>query len=134
MAASMTIAHGHGCTNLPVRVPHLMPFHIHRSLPTFASDLTPEPCAHCTRYPSHLFHLEIVKRSSSTATANAKVVLFEEKENVSAAVDAERVEAGPAIKATAEVDVVVANVKAPASPVRQSGPIHRLSESAKRFI
>jgi len=70
----------------------------------------------------------------TTATVNTKVVLFEEKENVSAAVDAGRVEAGAAIKATTEVDVVVANVKAPASPVRQSGHIQRLSESAKRFI
>ena len=32
------------------------------------------------------------------------------------------------------MDVVAANVKAPASPVQQPGPIQRLSESAKRFI
>ena len=70
----------------------------------------------------------------TTATVNTKVVLLEEKENLSAAVDADRVVAGPAITATAEVDVVVANVKAFASPAQRSGPIQRLSGSAKRFI
>jgi ribonuclease H2 subunit C len=67
----------------------------------------------------------------TTATVNTKVVLFD---NLSAAADADRVVTGPAITATAEVDVVVANVKAPASPVQQPGSIRRLSESAKRFI
>jgi hypothetical protein len=48
--------------------------------------------------------------------------------------NADLVSADPAITAAAEEDVVIANVKAPASPVPQSGPIRRLSESIKRFI
>jgi ribonuclease H2 subunit C len=70
----------------------------------------------------------------ATATVNTKVVLFEEGDNLPAAGDADRVVEGPAITATAEVNVAVANVKAPASPVQKAGPIQRLSESAKRFI
>jgi hypothetical protein len=33
MAASITIAHANGRANLPVRVPHLMPFHIQHTGP-----------------------------------------------------------------------------------------------------
>lgn len=136
MAASITIAHGHGRANLPVRIPHLMPFHIQHTGPAPVSTYfhirphagplssTPDPSL-----PSGDSQTEL-----TTATVNTKVVLFEEKENLSAAADADRVIAGPAITATAEVDVVITNVKAPASPVQQSGPIRRLSESAKRFI
>ena len=139
MAASITIAHGHGRASLPVRVPHLMPFHIQHTGPAPVSTYfrirphagplwqlfsTPDPSL-----PSGDSQTEL-----TTATVNTKVVLFEEKENLSVAADADRVVAGPTITATAKVDVVVANVKAPASPVQQSGPIQRLSESAKRFI
>ena len=70
----------------------------------------------------------------TTVTVNTKAVSYEENENPSAAVDADRVVAGPAITATAEVDVLGANVEAPASPVQQPGPIQRLSGAAKRFI
>jgi ribonuclease H2 subunit C len=60
---------------------------------------------------------------------------LEEKENLLVATDSDLIVTDPAIiTAATEVDVVVAKVKAPASPVLQSGPIRRLSESAKRFI
>jgi hypothetical protein len=59
---------------------------------------------------------------------------LEKKEDPSMAVDADPAVADPAITAAAGVDIVVANAKAPASPVLQSGHIRRLSESAKRFI
>ena len=128
MSVSITIAHGHGRANLPVRVPHLMPFHIQHTGPAPVSTYFrirphagPDPSL-----PSGDSQTE-----PTTATVNTKVVLHEEKENLSAAADADRVVEGPA---AAEVDIAVANVKAPASHVQQSGPIRRLSESAKRFI
>ena len=139
MTASITIAHAHGRANLPVRIPHLMPFHIQHTGPAPVSTYfrirphsgtlrqmpsTPDPSL-----PSGDSQAEL-----STATANNKATLFEEKENLSAAADADREMEGPAITATAEVDEAVADVKAPASPVQQSGPIRRLSESAKQFI
>jgi len=68
------------------------------------------------------------------AAVNTKVALFEMKESRLTAADADRVVAGPAITATAEVDVAVANVKTPASSTQRSGHVQRLSESAKRFI
>jgi hypothetical protein len=146
MTASITIAHGHGRANLPVRIPHLMPFHIQHT--------GPAPVSTYFRIRPHsgpLWQLSSTSDPSlpsgdsqtelTTATINTKVVLFEEKENLLAAADADRVVEGPAgpapaITATAEVDVVVAvaDVKAPASPVQQSGPMRRLSESARRFI
>ncbi|KAF8489962.1 ribonuclease H2, subunit C [Russula emetica] len=141
MAASITIAHGHGRANLPVRVPHLMPFHIQHTGPAPVSTyfrIRPhaEPLSQLSSTPDPSLPSGNSQTELTTATVNTKVVLFEEKANPSAAADADRVVAGPAITATAEVDVVVANVKAPApaSPVQQSGPIKRLSESAKRFI
>ena len=138
MAASIKIAHDHGRANLPVRVPHLMPFHIQHSGPAPVSTYF-----HIKPHAGPLWQLSSTLDPSlpsgdsqtelTTATVNTKVVLSEEKENRSAAADADRVE-GPVITATAEVEVAVANVKAPASPMQQSGPIQRLSESAKRFI
>jgi hypothetical protein len=106
MAASITIAHGHGRANLPVRVPHLMPFHIQHT--------GPAPVSTYFRIKPHAGPLG---QLSSTPDPSLSVAAE-----------------GPAITATAEVDVAVASVKAPASPVQQSGPIQRLSESAKRFI
>jgi hypothetical protein len=140
MTASITIAHGHGRANLPVRIPHLMPFHIQHTGPAPVSTyfrirphsgpLWQLPSTHDPSHPSGDSQTEL-----TTATANTKATLFEEKENLSAAADADRVVEGPAITATAKVNVAVADVKeAPALPVQQSGPIRRLSESAKRFI
>jgi Ribonuclease H2 non-catalytic subunit (Ylr154p-like) len=131
MAASITIAHGYGRANLPVRVPHLMPFHIQHTGPAPVStyfriqpQVAPDPCPASGESQTEL----------NTAIANAGVVLSEEKENPSMATDSDLVMADPAIATAAEVEVVVANVKAPASPVPRSGPIRRLSESAKRFV
>jgi hypothetical protein len=131
------MAHG-GSANLPVRVPHLMPFHIQHTGPAPISTyfrIRPH-----TGAPWQLSSIPDPSLPSGdgqtelTTTVNTKVVLLEEKENLPAAVDANRVVAGPAITATAEVDVVAANVKARASPAQRSGPIQRLSGSAKRFI
>ena len=131
MTASITIAHGYGRANLPVRVPHLMPFHIQHTGPAPVStyfriqpQVAPDPCP-----PSGESQTEL-----NTAPANAGAVLSEEKENPLMTTDADLVMADPAITAPVEVDVVVANVKAPASPVPPPGPIRRLSESAKRFL
>ncbi len=138
-ASSIRIANGRGHPNLPVRVPHLMPFHIQHTgsapvstyfrirphvAPLWPSSLAPDPPP-----PSG-----DTQKGSTTATINNKVVLLGEKENLLAAADADRVVADPAVTASAEVDVVVAKVKVPASSLLQSGPIRRLSETAKRFI
>lgn len=140
MATSITMAHG-GCANLPVRVPHLMPFHIQHTGPAPISTyfrIRPHTGApwqlSLSSIPDPSLPSGDGQTELTTATVNTKVVLLEEKENLPAAVDANRVVAGPAITATAEVDMVVANVKALASPAQRSGPIQRLSGSAKRFI
>ncbi|KAN0109230.1 Ribonuclease H2, subunit C [Russula decolorans] len=140
MAASIKIAHDHGRANLPVRVPHLMPFHIQHTGPAPVSTyfrINPPshagPLWQLSSTPDPSLPSGDSQTELTTATVNTKVVLFEEKENLSAAADADRVE-GPSITATPEVDAAVVNVKAPALPVQQSGPIQRLSESAKRFI
>lgn len=137
MAASTTI--GHGRANLPVRVPHLMPFHIQHTGPAPVStyfhiqphvgSLWPSSSVSDPSPPSGDSQTEL-----TTAIVNTNVVLSEEKENLPEVADADQVAADPAITATAEVDVVVANVKAPASPVVPSGTTRRLLESAKRFI
>ena len=139
MAASITIAHGHERANLPVRVPHLMPFHIQHTGPAPVSTYF-----HIRPHTGPLWPLSSTTDPSlpsgdsqtviSTATANTEAVLCAEKKNISAVADSDRVVANPAVPATGEVDVVAANVKTPASTVQQSGPIQRLSESAKRFI
>ncbi len=102
MAASITIAHGHGHANLPVRVPHLMPFHIQHTGPAPVSTyfrIKPHdgPLCQLSSIPDPSLPSGDSQTELTTATA-------------------------------------VTNVKAPASPVQQSGPIRRLSESAKRFI
>ena len=139
MSASITIAHSHGRANLPVRVPHLMPFHIQHTGPAPISTylrIRPHagPLWQLSSTPDPSLPSGDRQTEPTTAIVNTKVVLLEEKENSLAAADADRAVEGPVITATAEVDVAVANVKAPASPVQQSGPIRRLSESAKRFI
>ena len=140
MAASITIAHGHGRANLPVRVPHLMPFYIQHTGPAPVSTyfrirpqvgpLSPSSSAFDPSPPSGDSQTEL-----ATATVNTEAVSSEDKENPSSTADADLVAAAdPAITAAAEVDVAVPDVRAPASPVLKSGPIRRLSESAKRFI
>ncbi|KAF8468067.1 ribonuclease H2, subunit C [Russula ochroleuca] len=131
MSASITIAHGYGRANLPVRIPHLMPFHIQHTGPAPVStyfriqpQVAPDPCLPSGDSQTGL----------NAASVNTEVVLSEEMENPLMTTGADLVAADPAITAAAEVDVVVANVNAPASPVPRSGPIRRLSESAKRFI
>src|ERR1700679_988583 len=53
----------------------------------------------------------------TTATLNSEAAPLEEKEDSSMAVDADPAVADPAITAAAEVDIEIANAKAPASPV-----------------
>ena len=134
MAASITIAHGHGRANLPVRVLHLMPFHIQHTGPAPVSTY---------------FHIQPqVGQSSSlpgpsspsregktvtTATVTTEVS-SEEKDNHSIAAGADLMVEDPAITVAARVDVVVANATTPATPVLRSGPIRRLSEFAKGFV
>ena len=55
-------------------------------------------------------------------------------DNPSTAAGADLVVENPAITVAARVDVVVSNVTTPATPVLRSGPMRRLSESAKRFV
>jgi len=140
MVASITIAHGHGRANLPVRVPHLMPFHIQHTGPAPVSTyfrIRPQvrPLSQSFPAPDPSPPSGDSQTEVTTATVNTEVILLEEKENPSMAADAGLAVADPAIiTAAAEVDVVVTNVKAPAPHALHSGPIRRLSESAKRFI
>ena len=134
MAASIAIAHGHGRANLPVRVPHLMPFHIQHTGPAPVSTYfhiqpqvgqsssLPDPSP-----PSR------ESQTDTTVTVTTKV-LSEEMDNPSTAAGAHLVVENTAITVAARVDVVAANVATPATPVLRSGPIRRLSESAKRFV
>ena len=134
MAASITIAHGHGCANLPVRVPHLMPFHIQHTGPAPISTyfhIQPQ-----VGQPSSLPGPSPPPREGKTVTTATATtgVLWEEKDNPSIAAGADLMVEDSAITVAARVDVVVANATTPATPVLRSGPIRRLSESAKRFV
>src|SRR5882757_2049184 len=87
MAASITITHDHGRANLPVRVPHLMPFHIQHTGPAPVSTyfrIRPH-AGPSTPDPSLLSGDSQTK--FTTATINTKVVMYEEKENLSATAD-----------------------------------------------
>ena len=139
MAASITIAHCNGRANLPVRIPHLMPFHIQHTGPAPVSTyFRIQPHVGPSSQSPSASDQPLSRRDSqaelTTANLNSEAVLLEEKEDSSMAVDADPTVADPAVTAAAGVDIVAANAKAPASPVPQSGPIRRLSESAKRFI
>ncbi|KAH9009452.1 ribonuclease H2, subunit C [Lactarius hengduanensis] len=113
----------------PIRVPHLMPFHIQHSGPApvstyFRIQPAPLPESHpCP--PSVAVKAQLV----STTTV---VVVPEEKENASVvsvvATSTSLATATAEIKA--EIDPVI---KPPLLPVRP-GPIERISGSAKRFI
>ena len=91
---TMTIAHGHGCANLPVRVRHLMPFHIQHTGPAPVSiyfRIRPHAGTLCPLSsipePSLSYgDSQTEPTTAGTATVNTKVVLVEEKENTSAAV------------------------------------------------
>jgi len=137
MAASITIAHGHAHRDLPVRVPHLMPFHIQHtgpapistyfrirphigtSLPTSTPEKTQPP-------PSGDTEKEPITPAATTEVA------VEEKEG--ALVAAVNVAVPVPATAVAEADVVPAKAPTPASRVPRTGTIPRLAESAKRFV
>ncbi|KAH9166999.1 ribonuclease H2, subunit C [Lactarius sanguifluus] len=113
----------------PIRVPHLMPFHIQHSGPApvstyFRIQPAPLPESHSCP-PSVVVEAQLV----STTTV---VVDPEEKENASVvsvvATSTSLATATPEIKA--EIDPVI---QPPLLPVRP-GPIERISGSAKRFI
>ena len=134
MAASIAIAHGHGRANLPVRVPHLMPFHIQHTGPAPVSTyfhIQPQvgqsSSLPCSSPPSR-------EGKTVTTTTVTTEVSSEERDNHSIAAGADLMVEDPAITVAARVDVVVANATTPATPVLRSGPIRRLSESAKRFV
>jgi hypothetical protein len=126
MAASITIAHGHAHRDLPVRVPHLMPFHIQHtgpapistyfrirphigtSLPTSTPETTQPP-------PSGDTEKEPITPAATTEVA------VEEKEN--ALVAAVNVAVPVPATVVAEADVVPAKAPTPASRVPRTGTI-----------
>ncbi|KAI0248737.1 ribonuclease H2, subunit C [Lactifluus subvellereus] len=117
----ITIAQGH--PNLPVRVPHLMPFHIHHTGPApvstyFRVQPAPLPPSVPTTHPAAL--TESGTQLPTVSVAATTEVTLEDKDNA------------PIIATpTAEVDTVA---KASTPRLLRRGPIERLSESAKRFI
>lgn len=116
MAASVTIPHGHANKDLPIRVPHLMPFHIQHT--------GPAPVSTYFRIRPSL--LSSVSGPSTTPVVDTEIAA-EEKENASlAAADV----VAPAT-ATAETEVVA---KSTASRVLRTSAIARLADSAKRFV
>lgn len=117
----ITIAQGH--PNLPMRVPHLMPFHIHHTGPApvstyFRIQPAPLPPSVPTTHPAALAESGIQLPTVSAAVTTE--VTLGDKENAP-------VTATP----TTEADTVA---KASAPRLLRPGPIERLSESAKRFI
>lgn len=145
------MAHGLGCANLPERIPHLMPFHIEHTGPAPVSTYfrirphagpSSSQLSSISDPPLPDSQMELSTATTTTAVNTPEVVSFEEeKENLSEAGglggDADRVvPLAAAITTTAEVvDVLVStDMKAPALPAQQSGPIQRLSGTAKRFI
>ncbi|KAH9975597.1 ribonuclease H2, subunit C [Russula compacta] len=124
MAASTSIAHGHANRDLPVRIPHLMPFHIQHSGPAPIStyfrirphDDPSEPSSLSNTSPP-----SGESRTGLTAAGTNSSIASEETEN--------------APDASYAVSLATATVaKAPASRMPRTGAIGRLSESAKRFI
>ena len=123
MAASTMIAH---CPMAPpVRVPHLMPFHIQYSGPApmstyFRIQPTPSPESPPCFPPSAV--VEIRLGSSSTAVESP-----EESEKTPAV--------STVVTATEEIKTETdSDTKQPSAQPLRPGPIERLSRSAKRFI
>ncbi|KAI9453103.1 ribonuclease H2, subunit C [Lactarius psammicola] len=125
MATSTKIAHCPAAP--PVRVPHLMPFHIQHSGPApvstyFRIQPAPPPESHpCP--PSVAVEAQLVS-ATSTVINNAPAV--------SAVVTATALAAATA-EIKAGIDPVTNSRLSPLQPLRP-GPIERLSGSAKRFI
>ncbi|KAF8264437.1 ribonuclease H2, subunit C [Lactarius quietus] len=129
MATATRIAH---CLAVPpVRVPHLMPFHIQHSGPAPVSTyfrVQPAPLP-----DSHPCPPSVAVETQLVSVASTVVEYPDEKENaptVSAAVAATAL-ATTTAEINAETDPVI---KPPSSQLFRPGPIERLSGSAKRFI
>jgi len=117
MAALVTIAHGHANKDLPIRVPHLMPFHIQHTGPAPVSTyfrIRPHFGPSSLSSASETFVPSGDNERGSTTTVADTKVAVEEKEN-------------------APLAVVDAVVPATATALRP-GAIARLADSAKRFV
>ncbi|KAI9440910.1 ribonuclease H2, subunit C [Lactarius indigo] len=114
----------------PLRVPHLMPFHIQYSGPAPVSTyfrIQPAPLPE-----SHPCPPSVAVEAQLVSTTSTVVAVPEEKEN--APVVSDVVTPTPLATATAEINAETDPVtKPPSEPVRP-GPIERISRSAKRFI
>jgi hypothetical protein len=126
MTTPIVIAPGH--PNLRVRVPHLMPFHIHHTglAPVstyFRIQPAPLPPTIQNTHPAPSPESGAQFRTDNVAATTA--VTLDDKENDSVA------GAPVTVTATTEVDRVA---KAPAPRLLRPGLIERLSESAKRFV
>jgi hypothetical protein len=133
MAASITIAHGHTNRDLPVRVPHLMPFHIQHTGPAPVSTyfrIRPQIGPLWPSSTSEESPLSGDTEKELTATAVNSKATVEEKEDTPGA------DVPVPITTTAETDVTTAKAQASAltSRVSRTGTIARLAESAKRYI
>lgn len=135
MAASITIAHGHANRDLPVRVPHLMPFHIQHT--------GPAPVSTYFRFRPHVdLSLPSSTLEDTLPSGNPEKELIATVSN--SELTSEGKESTPVvaadiavpITATTEADVAAAKAQtlAPTSRFLQIGAIARLSESAKRFV
>jgi len=135
MAASITIAHGHANRDLPVRVPHLMPFHIQHT--------GPAPVSTYFRIRPHVDpSLPSSTLEDTLPSGNPEKELISTVSNSEFALEGK--EGTPAVAAdiavpttvTTEADVAAAKAQAlaPTSRFLQTGAIARLSESAKRFV
>lgn len=125
---SITFAPAH--VNLPIRVPHLMPFHINHTGPAPVSTyfrIRPVPLAPASSetHPASAATLEESgsQLPNNTYATGTSGVSLEDRENGPVAITVSA--------AAAEADPVAT---ASTSCVLRPGPIQRLSESAKRFI
>ena len=111
-----------------------MPFHIQHTGPAPVSTyFRIRPQAGQSSSPAETSSPPRESQTDTTATVTIGV-LPEEKVNPPIAAGTDLVVEDPAVPVAARVDVIVANVTTPATPMLRPGPIRRLSDSAKRFI
>ncbi|KAI0289699.1 ribonuclease H2, subunit C [Multifurca ochricompacta] len=123
MATSIKIAQGPA--NLPVRIPHLMPFHINHNGPApistyFPIKHTPLPSSAFEAHPS-------VNGRTDLATAIITTELTPEE------IENDPVAAKVVISTTTTNADGIMKVSTSAPHMLRPGPIQRLSDSAKRF-
>ena len=129
MAASVTIAHGHANKDLPIRIPHLMPFHIQHTGPAPVSTyfrIRPQfgPSLFSSAFETSPPSGENERSSATVADTEAAVG---ERDNAPPAV------ADVVVPATVAVEAEVV-ASSTASRVLRTGAITRLADSAKRFV